>query len=136
MITSLIAYALSLFILLVLDLFWLLGPGRPLYISEIGGLLRSQPQLGASVAFYLLYAAGLTYFGVMPGLKASSSAVLAMGQGALFGLMAYATYDLTNLAVLNGFTLRIALIDMAWGTVLSGVTAWIASSLLLKFVSI
>jgi uncharacterized membrane protein len=135
MITSLIAYALSLFVLLVLDLFWLLGPGRPLYISEIGGLLRSQPQLGASIAFYLLYAAGLTYFGVMPGLK-SSSAVLALGQGALFGLMAYATYDLTNLAVLNGFTLRIALIDLAWGTVLSGVTAWIVSSLLLKFVSI
>jgi len=50
--------------------------------------------------------------------------------------MAYATYDLTNLAVLNGFTLRIALIDLAWGTVLSGVTAWIVSSLLLKFVSI
>ena len=135
MITSLIAYTLSLFVLLVLDLFWLLGPGRPLYISEIGGLLRSQPQLGASAAFYLLYAAGLTYFGVMPGLK-SSSAVLALGQGALFGLMAYATYDLTNLAVLNGFTLRIALIDLAWGTVLSGVTAWIASSLLMKFVSI
>jgi len=135
MITSLIAYALSLFVLLVLDLFWLLGPGRPLYISEIGGLLRNQPQLGASLAFYLLYAAGLTYFGVMPGLKASS-AVLALGQGALFGLMAYATYDLTNLAVLNGFTLRIALIDMAWGTVLSGVTAWIVTNLLMKFISI
>jgi uncharacterized membrane protein len=135
MITSLIAYALSLFVLLVLDLFWLLGPGRPLYISEIGGLLRSQPQLGASAAFYLLYTAGLTYFGVMPGLKASS-AVLALGQGALFGLMAYATYDLTNLAVLNGFTLRIALIDMAWGTVLSGVTAWIVTNLLMKFISV
>lgn len=135
MITSLIAYALSLFILLVLDLFWLLGPGRPLYISEIGGLLRSQPQLGASLAFYLLYAAGLTYFGVTPGLK-GSSAVLALGQGALFGLMAYATYDLTNLAVLNGFTLRIALIDMAWGTVLSGVTAWIVTNLLMKFISV
>ncbi len=135
MITSLIAYVLSIFVLLVLDLFWLLGPGRPLYISEIGGLLRSQPQLGASLAFYLLYAAGLTYFGVVPGLKASS-AVLALGQGALFGLMAYATYDLTNLAVLNGFTLRIALIDMAWGTVLSGVTAWIVTNLLMKFISV
>ena len=135
MITSLIAYALSLFVLVVLDLFWLLGPGRPLYVSEIGGLLRSQPQLGVSLAFYLLYAAGLTYFGVMPSLKASS-AVLALGQGALFGLMAYATYDLTNLAVLNGFTLRIALIDMAWGTVLSGVTAWIVTNLLMKFISV
>ncbi|MEO9169259.1 MAG: DUF2177 family protein [Aestuariivirga sp.] len=133
MITSFVAYALSLVILLVIDLFWLLGPGRPFYVSEIGGLLRSQPQLGASIAFYLLYAAGLTYFGVMPSLKASS-AVLALGQGALFGLMAYATYDLTNLAVLNGFTLRIALIDMAWGTVLSGVTAWIVASILMKFV--
>ena len=133
MMTSFVAYALSLVILLVIDLFWLLGPGRSFYVSEIGGLLRSQPQLGASLAFYLLYAAGLTYFGVMPSFKASSAA-LALGQGALFGLMAYATYDLTNLAVLNGFTLRIALIDMAWGTVLSGVTAWITTSILMKFV--
>jgi uncharacterized membrane protein len=133
MIISLVAYALSLVILLVIDLFWLMGPGRSFYVSEIGGLLRGQPQLGASIAFYLLYAAGLTYFGVMPSLKASS-ALLALGQGALFGLMAYATYDLTNLAVLNGFTLRIALIDMAWGIVLSGVTACAASSLLMKFI--
>ncbi len=135
MIISLIAYALSLVVLLAIDLFWLLGPGRPFYVAEIGGLLRSQPQLGASIAFYLLYAAGMTYFGVMPSLK-TSSAILAMGQGALFGLMAYATYDLTNLAVLNGFTLRIALIDMAWGTVLSGVTAWIVTNLLMKFISV
>ncbi|MDP8997113.1 MAG: DUF2177 family protein [Pseudomonadota bacterium] len=135
MLIPLIAYALSLVVLLVLDLFWLLGPGRPFYVAEIGGLLRSQPQLGASIAFYLLYAAGLTYFGVMPSLK-TSSAGLAMGQGALFGLMAYATYDLTNLAVLNGFTLRIALIDMAWGSVLSGVTAWIVTKLLMKFISV
>lgn len=135
MITSLVAYVLSLVILLVIDMFWLIGPGRSFYVSEIGALLRSQPQLGASIAFYLLYAAGLTFFSVMPSLKASS-ALLALGQGALFGLMAYATYDLTNLAVLNGFTLRIALIDMAWGTLLSGVTACAVSSLLMKFASV
>ena len=80
MIISLIAYALSLVVLLAIDLFWLLGPGRPFYVSEIGGLLRSQPQLGASIAFYLLYAAGLTFFGVLPILNASST-VLAFGPG-------------------------------------------------------
>ena len=128
MFSAFIAYAITLVLFVCIDLVWLMGPGRPFYVAEIGNLLRGQPQLGAAIAFYLLYAIGLTYFAVVPGMKAVSSG-MALGQGMLFGLVAYATYDLTNLAVMNGFTLRIAVIDMVWGAVLSGVSAWAASKM-------
>jgi len=130
MITFLAAYAITLILFMGIDLVWLMGPGRPIYMAEIGSLLRSQPNLGAALAFYVLYAGGLTYFAVTPGLKAAIP-LQALGLGALFGLMAYATYDLTNLAVVNGFSTRIAVIDMAWGSVLSGAVAWLACRVIL-----
>jgi uncharacterized membrane protein len=132
MTTFLAAYAIALILFMGIDLIWLMGPGRPIYMAEIGSLLRSQPNLGAALAFYFLYTSGLTFFAVMPGLKATLP-LQALGLGALFGLMAYATYDLTNLAVMNGFTTRIAMIDMAWGSVLSGAVAWLACRLMLAF---
>ena len=126
MITIAAAFVICLVVFLGIDMVWLMGPGRPFYVAEIGGLLRTQPDLPAAIAFYLVYAAGLTFFAIMPGFKASSP-MMALGYGAAFGLVAYATYDLTNLAVMNGFTLRIAMIDMAWGAILSGVTAWLTT---------
>jgi uncharacterized membrane protein len=129
---SLIAYALTLIVFVGIDMVWLMGPGRPFYVAEIGQMLRPQPNIAAAVAFYLLYSVGLTFFAVMPGIKSGVSSQ-ALGLGALLGLVAYATYDLTNLAVVNGFTLRIALIDMAWGCVLSGVVAWLACKVTLGF---
>jgi uncharacterized membrane protein len=95
---------------------------KPTYAAEMGGLLRQEPNLVAAAAFYLLYAAGLTLFSVNPGLKADS-VLQAMAFGAALGLVAYGTYDLTNLAVLNGYSMRIALIDIAWGTVASAATS-------------
>jgi uncharacterized membrane protein len=130
MTTALVTYVITLILFLGIDLVWLMGPGRPIYMAEIGGLLRNQPNLGAALAFYVLYTIGLTYFAVMPGLKAAMP-MQALGLGALFGLMAYATYDLTNLAVINGFTTRIAMIDMAWGCLLSGVVSWLSLKLVM-----
>jgi len=124
MTTALAAYAITLVLFLGIDLVWLMGPGRPIYVAEIGGLLRSQPHLGAALAFYFLYTIGLTYFAALPAVR-TAAPLQALGVGALFGLMAYATYDLTNLSVMNGFTMRIALIDMAWGSFLSGVVCWL-----------
>jgi uncharacterized membrane protein len=130
MITNLAAYAITLVLFMGIDFVWLTGPGRPIYMAEIGHLLRNQPNLGAALAFYIIYAGGLTYFAVTPGLKAVLP-LQALGLGALFGLVAYATYDLTNLAVINGFTSRIAMIDMAWGSVLSGAVSWLACRVIL-----
>jgi uncharacterized membrane protein len=129
---NLLAYAVTLIGLVVIDLVWLLGPGRQFYVSEIGGLLRANPNLGAAAIFYLLYALGLTFFAVLPGMRAGS-VLAAFGYGAFLGLVAYGTYDLTNLAVANGFTVRIAVIDMVWGTLLSGVVAAAASKLVSSF---
>ena len=124
MTTPIITYAATLALFTAIDLVWLLGPGRSFYTSELGSLLRSQPNLTAAIAFYLLYAGGLTFFATLPGIK-SAMPLHALGLGALLGLVAYGCYDLTNLSVINGFSLRIALIDMAWGTVLSGVVSWL-----------
>ena len=126
-----LAYVIAIPVFVGIDMAWLLGPGRPIYVREIGSLMRTSPNLAAAGAFYLIYCLGLVYFAVS-GAVANGQASQALWAGALFGLVAYATYDLTNLAVMNGFTLRIALIDMVWGAVLSGVVAWIVATACLK----
>jgi uncharacterized membrane protein len=118
---------------LVIDMVWLLWLGRGFYVSEIGDLLRQPPNMGAAGAFYILYVTGLMVMVVWPAVQGGSvgQAVL---YGAILGLIAYGTYDLTNLAVMKGFTTKIAAIDMIWGTVLtgavSGITAMIGVRLL------
>jgi uncharacterized membrane protein len=116
------AYGATLATFVAIDLVWLMWLARPTYVAEMGSLLKKEPQLAAAVAFYLLYAAGLVFFAVLPGLKAGS-VMHAMLLGAALGLVAYGTYDLTNLSVIEGFNWRIAMIDLAWGTALSGATA-------------
>ena len=116
------AYVATLASFVLIDLVWLMWVARSTYVAEMGTLLRKEPQLPAAIAFYLLYAAGLMFFAVVPGLK-SGSALQALFLGAALGLVAYGTYDLTNLSVVEGFNLRIALIDLLWGTFLSGIAA-------------
>ncbi len=111
----LVSYAVTLIAFLAIDFVWLGWIARSTYVAEMGDLMRKEPNLIAAAAFYLIYAAGLTLFAVLPGLKAES-AIQTIALAGAFGLVAYATYDLTNLSVLNGFSLKLALIDMAWGT--------------------
>jgi uncharacterized membrane protein len=122
---TLTSYLAVLVIFVSIDLVWLAIVARGTYVREIGGLLAAQPGLIAAALFYLMYAAGLMFFAVNPALAAGS-----IGQafllGAAAGLFAYGTYDLTNLSVVKGFTTRIALIDMAWGTLLSAATSALA----------
>jgi uncharacterized membrane protein len=129
----LVPYVVTLVLFVAIDLVWLMWLARPTYVAEMGSLLRKEPQLIAAVAFYLLYAAGLVIFAVSPGLK-SDSVTHALVMGACLGLIAYGTYDLTNLTVMNGYSVRIAMIDMAWGLVLSGATAAIAVAVCRKLI--
>jgi uncharacterized membrane protein len=122
MLSTLILYAAAAILFLVLDLVWLGIVAKEIYASEIGGLLRKDFNLVAATAFYLIFLAGLTYFVLVPAHQAGSI-VRALIAGAVFGFVTYATYDLTNLATLQGFTTRIALIDMAWGTTLSALVS-------------
>jgi uncharacterized membrane protein len=100
-------------------------------VSEIGDLLRQPPNMGAAGAFYILYVTGLMVMVVWPAVQGGSigQAVLS---GAILGLVAYGTYDLTNLAVMKGFTTRIAVIDMIWGTVLTGAVSGLTTAIGLK----
>lgn len=109
------AYLASALVFGLLDAVWLGKVGRGLYEDRLGPLLADQPNLPAALAFYALYLLGLTYFVTGPALEVGSPARAAVG-GALLGVVAYATWNLTNLAVLKSFPASIVPIDLAWGT--------------------
>ena len=115
-----------------IDMVWLLWLGRGFYVSEIGELLKQPPSFAAAGAFYALYITGLMILVVWPAVQAGSIGQ-ALLYGAIAGAFAYGTYDLTNLAVMKGFTTKIAIIDLAWGTVLtatvSALATWIGGML-------
>lgn len=120
--TILAAYAAAAVAFLVCDALWLGVVARDFYRGQLGGLMSPDPNLVAAACFYALYVAGIVYFAIWPALAAGvwTTALL---NGALFGLIAYATYDLTNLAVMRGFPMTMALVDMCWGAALTAAAA-------------
>ena len=107
--------------MMVLDALWIGVLARPLYQRGIGHLMADHPDFVAAAAFYLLFAAGLMAFVVLP--RAAGDWPLAAAWGALFGFMAYMTYDLTNLATLRDRPLGLSVIDTAWGCLATGLAA-------------
>ncbi|WP_379063850.1 DUF2177 family protein [Mesorhizobium sp. UC22_110] len=120
--TYIVAYIASLIVFGALDAIWLTTMTSRIYRPVLGDILLSDLRVAPALAFYLLYPVGLVVFAAMPALRAGSAGT-ALAQGALFGLIAYATYDLTNYATLRSWTLQITLIDLAYGTVVAGLTA-------------
>ncbi len=117
-----IAYIVALVVFCGLDFCWLTITTPLLYAPDIGPLMAARPNMVAVVAFYLLFMVGLVVFAIAPGLDRGGVRGAAM-RAALFGLIAYGTYDLTSLAVLRGFTVRLTVADMAWGAVVSAIAA-------------
>ena len=121
-------YLAALVIFLVLDMLWLLVLARNFYQQQIGQYMRPDPNLYAAGAFYLLFIAGLLYFAILPGARAPLRAAL---RGAFFGLLTYATYDLTNLATMRDWPLLLTVVDLLWGSTLcalvAGATTWLGS---------
>lgn len=115
-----IAYVVTLIVFCGLDFGWLTVTTPLLYAPDIGPLMAAKPNMAAAVAFYLMFMVGLVVFAIAPGLDRGGVRGAAM-RAALFGLIAYGTYDLTSLAVLRGFTLRLTVADMAWGAVVSAI---------------
>jgi uncharacterized membrane protein len=120
------AYLVIIVSFVLIDMVWLMGVARSTYVAEMGNLLRKQPNLAAAVAFYLLYAAGIWFFAVRP-VADGNTVLYAVGIGAALGVVAYGTYDLTNLSVMEGFGFKIAMIDLAWGTVVTAIAAGIGA---------
>lgn len=113
---------LAVFVTMVaIDMVWLRLIAVQWYAQGMGPLLTNAPNLWAAAAFYLLFPAGLLIFAVFP--SADMPLVKAVATGALFGFFAYSTYDLTALAVIKGWPVGLTFLDMAWGTIVSGVSA-------------
>lgn len=102
----------------VMDFVWLGFVAKKLYYDEMGKILLEKPNMSAALIFYAIYVVGVVIFVVSPALEKGSLTHAAVF-GALFGLVAYATYDLTNLATLKGFSSRIVAIDLLWGMVIT-----------------
>ena len=118
----LLVYAITLPIFFGIDLVWLGVVANAFYPRHLGHLLGGQVQWIPAVLFYLLYIAGIVFFAVKPAIEAGR-ARRALVNGAFLGLMAYATYDLTNQATMRDWPLIVTVVDLAWGTVLTGTVA-------------
>ncbi|QTD55709.1 DUF2177 family protein [Parasphingorhabdus cellanae] len=130
-----IAYIIAAVIFGILDFLWLTNMANSLYRPVIGEIMADEFRKLPALAFYLIYLFGIIWFGVKPALV-SGQWTTALLNGALFGGIAYATYDLTSQAVLKVWSTKITLYDIAWGTFATGVTAALTAYLVLKFVKV
>jgi len=119
----LVCYGLTLLTLLVVDGVWLGLIVKDFYKAQIGHLMAEQVNFLAAGLFYVIYPFGVVYFASSTGLASGDWRDAAM-RGALFGFVAYATYDLSNWATLKGFPAQMAVVDIIWG---SALTAWAAT---------
>ena len=110
-------YALTVPVFFLCDMVWLGVVARGFYRRNLEFLLRPQPNWAAAVGFYLLFVAGVLLFAVQPAIREDSWARAAL-LGALFGLMTYATYDMTNLATVKDWPVLVSVVDIIWGMVL------------------
>lgn len=113
-----IAYIASAAAFFIADFLWLGFATPRLYRPQLGALLSDQPNLGVAAIFYAVYVVGIVVLAVLPA-TAAKSLPMAIGLAALLGLVAYGTYDITNLATIRGWPLAVSLIDTAWGVVVT-----------------
>ena len=116
----LILYIASAVIFFPLDFLWLSTMGKNFYKPELGSLMLDNPNLVVAGLFYLAYLVGVV---ILVSAPAEGDIVKALLMGAVLGFVAYGTYDLTNLSTVAGFSPKVAVVDMAWGTLLTAVSA-------------
>lgn len=126
-----ITYLITLVVFAIIDTVWLGTMADRIYRPLIGSMLAENFRLVPAIVFYAMYAAALTLFAVMPGFNAADWKK-ALIWGGLFGLFAYATYDLTNLATLKSWSTKLVVIDITWGVVVSAASSSLACLLALK----
>ena len=117
-------YLCTLLAFFAIDMVWLVVVARGFYQKHLGFLLRPDPNWTAAIVFYLLFVAGLLVFVVVPSLQSGSTKKVLI-LGALFGLITYATYDLTNLATVKDWPLIVTAVDMLWGGILATAVSYL-----------
>lgn len=115
-------YAIALPVFFAIDMVWLGLVAKNFYKSQIGFLMKPDINWTAAILFYLLFIVGLVLFVIAPAVE-KGSWMYALLFGALFGLITYATYDLTNLATLKDWPLLVTIVDLAWGATLGALVS-------------
>ena len=115
-------YAIALSIFFAIDMVWLGVISKNFYREQIGFLMKNNINWTAAILFYLLFIAGIVLFVIAPSIE-KHSWVHALAFGALFGLVSYATYDLTNLATLKDWPVLITIVDLIWGATLTALVS-------------
>lgn len=124
-------YLLTIPIFLLIDSIWLGLIAKEFYRNNIGHLMAEDPNKVAAIVFYLFFIIGIIFFAVVPALEGGNWK-MALLYGALFGFFTYATYDLTNLATLKNWPVKVVIADIIWGMFLCGIVAT-ASFLIAKW---
>lgn len=122
MMTYVIAYLIAGVAFLAIDAVWLGVIAKNFYGAQLGDLMADDVKFGVAAVFYLLYAVGIVVFAIRPAL-ASNDVMEAIIYAALFGFLAYGTYDFTNLSTIRDWPWVVTLVDVTWGTVLTIVAA-------------
>lgn len=118
-------FFITFVVFFVIDMLWLGLIAKNIYQQQIGTLLKKDVNWTAAIIFYVLFIIGLVVFVIQPAVVADRFVDVLL-YGALFGLITYATYDLTNLATMKDWPIKITLIDLAWGTFLGTSTSTLA----------
>jgi len=134
MIESIKTYIIALIVFFAIDLVWLGVIAKNLYSSEIGFIMSDKPNWVVAVIFYMLFIVGLVFFVINPAVE-KNSWTYALFAGMLFGFITYATYDLTNLATLKDWPLKVTIIDLIWGASICGTVSTVTFFVLKLFKS-
>lgn len=125
-------YIVTLILFVLIDGIWLGFIARGLYAKELGFILSSNPKWISAILFYAIYVGGLCYFAVIPALS-NHNYKLALINGMVLSFIAYSTYDLTNLATIENWPVKVTIIDMIWGSFLGGTVSLASYNILNMF---
>jgi len=125
-------YLITIPVFFAIDIVWLAVISKGFYREQLGYIMSESVKWPAALLFYLLYIGGLVLFAVMPAVE-KQSLLRALVMGAALGLVAYATYDLTNYATIRDWPLVVVIVDLIWGTILSAGVSAIASLVALRW---
>lgn len=125
-------YLITLPVFLGIDAVWLTLIAKDFYAKHLGYLMAKNPNFVAALIFYLIFISGLIVFVITPALE-KKMWTQALFAGALFGLVSYATYDLTNLATVKDWPILITVVDLVWGSVLSASVSVVSYFIAVKF---
>jgi uncharacterized membrane protein len=130
--TYLVLYAVTVVVFLGLDVVMLKKVMYPMFSSNIGSMMLDSPKMGPAAAFYLFYVGGVLWFASIPALQ-SGQPSHAFVAGFVLGLLAFGTYEFTNFATLRGWVIQMVAVDVVWGGVLTGTSAWVGVSVVKAF---